>query len=416
MIDVDITKAFECIRAYTTPVGSESAFIHHGTPLPIQMYAYYDLWNNSQSREVLKFLYPRLKQYFDFMLGNNPNSTTRMKGSGLLRTWDYFYNSGGWDDYPPQQALRSDKSQYPFVTPVVTSAYYLRTAKILRLAAKEMGLKEDIKSYDRIIKNLSKALQTYAWDEESGYFGYVTHDASGDAKAIFRYKDQSNFNKGLDGVTPLAAGICTPEQVDRLVGHLFSPKELWTSSGLSTVDQSAPYYQADGYWNGAVWFPHQWVIWKALLDIGKGEQAYQIAQTALDKWEQECQESYYTFEHFIISSGRGAGWHQFSGLSSPILNWFAAYYKPGKVSTGFEIWIAENHFNTDYSQYRAKISFDDSTLPHERCMIVCMNPDHTYEVQFNGRPVKSKSYHTGMVEITLPNSNKTGVLTISALK
>ena len=60
MIDVDITKAFECIRAYTTPVGSESAFIHHGTPLPIQMYAYYDLWNNSQSREVLKFLYPRL--------------------------------------------------------------------------------------------------------------------------------------------------------------------------------------------------------------------------------------------------------------------------------------------------------------------------------------------------------------------
>lgn len=144
-----------------------------------------------------------------------------------------------------------------------------------------MGLKEDIKSYDRIIKNLSKVLQTYAWDEESGYFGYVTHDASGDAKAIFRYKDQSNFNKGLDGVTPLAAGICTPEQVDRLVGHLFSPKELWTSSGLSTVDQSAPYYQADGYWNGAVWFPHQWVIWKALLDIGKGEQAYQIAQTCL---------------------------------------------------------------------------------------------------------------------------------------
>ena len=86
------------------------------------------------------------------------------------------------------------------------------------------------------------------------------------------------------------------------------------------------------------------------------------------------------------------------------------------ISTGFEIWIAENHFNTDYSQYRAKISFDDSTLPHERCMIVCMNPDHTYEVQFNGRPVKSKSYHTGVVEITLPNSNKTGVLTISALK
>ena len=29
LIDIDIAKAFECIRAYTTPVGSESAFIHH---------------------------------------------------------------------------------------------------------------------------------------------------------------------------------------------------------------------------------------------------------------------------------------------------------------------------------------------------------------------------------------------------
>mgnify|MGYP001452931855 CR=1 FL=1 len=60
-----------------------------------------------------------------------------MKGSGLLRTWDYFYNSGGWDDYPPQHARGGNK----LVTPVVTSAYYLRAAKILRLAAKELGLK-----------------------------------------------------------------------------------------------------------------------------------------------------------------------------------------------------------------------------------------------------------------------------------
>lgn len=138
---MDPVKAFECIKAYTTPVGSESAFIHHGTPLPIQMYAYADLWNNSLSQEALRFLYPRLKQYFDFMVGADPYSPTRMAGSGLLRTWDYFYNSGGWDDYPPQHALRGNKSQYQSVAPVVTSAYYLRAAKILRLAAKELGLK-----------------------------------------------------------------------------------------------------------------------------------------------------------------------------------------------------------------------------------------------------------------------------------
>ena len=51
------------------------------------------------------------------MVGADPYSPTRMAGSGLLRTWDYFYNSGGWDDYPPQHALRGNKS-HQSVTPV----------------------------------------------------------------------------------------------------------------------------------------------------------------------------------------------------------------------------------------------------------------------------------------------------------
>ena len=122
-----------------------------------------------------------------------------------------------------------------------------------------------MKEYEQVIGRLSNALQTYSWDEESGYFGYVLHDSLENAKEILRYKDRSNFNKGLDGVTPLTAGICSPDQVNRLVGHLFSPDELWTKVGISTVDQSAPYYKVDGYWNGAVWFPHQWVMWKTLF-------------------------------------------------------------------------------------------------------------------------------------------------------
>ena len=411
LIDVDPVKAFECIKAYTTPVGSESAFIHHGTPLPIQMYAYADLWNNSLSQEALRFLYPRLKQYFDFMVGADPYSPTRMAGSGLLRTWDYFYNSGGWDDYPPQHALRDKAS----VTPVVSSAYYIRAAKILRLAAKELGFKKDVKEYEQTIKQLSNALLTYSWDEETGYFGYVMHDNNGTPKGLYRYKDGSNFNKGLDGVSPLIANISSKEQTDRMISHVFSPNEMWTNVGISTVDQSAPYYRTAGYWNGAVWFPHQWMVWKALLDLGEGEKAYQVATTALNTCEKECKESYYTFEHFIISSQRGAGWHQFSGLSSPILNWFAAYYRIGKVSTGFEVWISNSQFNDDNTQYQAEIAFDDSTVPHQRTILVCMNPEKDYQVTFNGKVVESRVYHQGLLEITLPSTNKSGKLTVTSI-
>lgn len=64
---------------------------------------------------------------------------------------------------------------------------------------------------------------------------------------------------------------------------------------------------------------------------------------------------------------------------------------------------------------KANISFDDSTKAHERCMIVCMDAKHTYEAFFNGKPVKFRPGHAGMLEITLPATNKTGELIIQAL-
>ncbi len=33
----------------------------------------------------------------------------------------------------------------------------------------------------------------------------------------------------------------------------FLTQRLWTPIGLSTVDQSAPYYRHDGHWEGAGW-------------------------------------------------------------------------------------------------------------------------------------------------------------------
>ncbi|MCM1503177.1 MAG: glycoside hydrolase [Bacteroidales bacterium] len=412
LLDVDPKKAFECIRAYTAGPGSESAFIHHGTPLPIQHFAYSELIGSGCGTQAMAYLYPRLKQYFDFMAGDDAWPSASMSGTGLLRTWDYFYNSGGWDDYPPQKAVHSGRGLNRSVTPAVSTAYYLRAAKIMRMAALELGLKKDVKEYDRAIARLTDALQKYSWDEESGYYAYVVHDESGNAKDIFRYRDSCNFNCGLDGVSPLVSGICTTEQENRLLGHLFSPYGLWTEYGISTVDRSAPYYREDGYWNGAVWFPHQWVIWKAMLDLGRAEEAYRIAHTALETWEKECRESYFTFEHFIISSGRGAGWHEFSGLSSPLLNWFSSYYRIGRVSTGFEIMVTGQQFSEGHSHYIADLVFDGSACAHVRSMLVCMDPGYMYEAVFNGRPVPCSIPHDGLVQISLPATNKGGQLIV----
>lgn len=405
--------AVDCINAYVTPPGSQSAFIHHGTPLPVQIYAFLEVWNKTQSRELLHYFYPRLKQYYEFLAGRYGSSSTNVLSSHLLKTWDYFYNSGGWDDYPPQAGVHRQRLEKQ-VTPVVTTAHVIRVAKILRMAAKALGHRSDIKIYDKDINLFSAALQQHAWDAASGYYSYVMHDSAGHATGF--YKDPAsgvNFNMGLDGAYPLISGMCTAGQQEILIEKIFSSKHMWSPSGITVVDQSAPYYRHDGYWNGAVWMPHQWFVWKTMLDMNKSDLAGKVALKGLDVYKRETDASYYTFEHFLASSGRGAGWHQFSGLSTPVLSWFAAYYKTGTITPGFEIWINAQSFNDDHTAYKADLSFDEATLPHQRAMLAGMNPAFDYEARFSGKPVAIERLPQGVFRVSLPATNKSGELIIS---
>ena len=416
MNEVNTRLAAECINAYTTPAGSQSAFIHHGSPLPVQVYAFFDLWNKTQSKELLTYFYPRLRQLYLFTAGKFGSSTIGSLKSGLLKTWDYFYNSAGWDDYPPQVGVHAQKLE-DTVSPVSNTAHAIRVAKILRMMALKLGLSSDVKEYDQDIARFTTALQDYSWDKKSGYFSYVKHDSQGNASSFFNYEPGGiNFNMGLDGVSPLMSGICTPDQQSILIEKLFSEKHLWTPTGISAVDQSAPYYKTDGYWNGSVWMPHQWFIWKSLLDIAKPELAYKLAKKALDVWKTETDASYYTFEHFLAKSGRGAGWHQFSGLSAPVLAWFSSYYKVGTVTAGFETLIEEKSFNKDYSEFKASLSFDSSTKAHVRTLLVCMNPAKSYQVVFGSRNLKYSVLNKGLLQIELPATNEPDRLEVKSLK
>lgn len=413
--EINPDLALQCLNAYTTPPGSQSAFIHHGSPVPTQIFAFLELWQKTQSPKMLAYFYPRLAQYYQFLSGASGSSTTRNLNSHLIRTWDYFYNSGGWDDYPPQVAVHKQKLEQS-ATPVISTAQCIRVAKILRMAAKQLHLSSDVANYDRDIALFSGALQKDSWDENAGYFSYVLHDKDKNPSGHLKHSSGQNYNKGIDGVYPLVSGICTPQQEKVLLEKIFSPKHLWTPSGIGAVDQSAPYYQEDGYWNGAVWMPHQWFLWKTMLDLGRSDLAFQIAQKGLDIYSREANATYQTYEHFLAKTGRGAGWHQFSSLSTPVLSWFSAYYKPGTVTTGFEVWLEKQSFNSDHSRFQATLAFDDATTPHSRDLVVCMNPAHQYEVMFNGRKIPAKSFYSGLVNVHLPFTNQSANLVIQSAK
>ena len=175
LADLDTRRALECLNAYLTEPGAQSAFIHHGSMVPVQFYLFLDLWNRTQSCELLEYAYPRLKQYYEFYVGRLGSSTTAKFKSGVLSTFDYFYNSGGWDDYPPQKYTHQQKLG-DRMSPVANTAHAIRIAKIMTLAADALGRSEDVRIYQQDIASFSDALEKNSWDEASGYFGYLQHD------------------------------------------------------------------------------------------------------------------------------------------------------------------------------------------------------------------------------------------------
>lgn len=400
LLELDINAAIESLNAYLTPPGSQSAFIHHGTPLPTQIYLFAEIWNRTQSAAFLRSFYPRLRQYYLFLAGRLGSSTTRKHRNGLITTWDYFYNSGGWDDYPPQVYMHKHKLE-PRTAPTVSTSHLIRCARLLRMCAQELKARNDVAVYDADIQQLSSALQRDAWDAESGYFGYVTYDDAGDAKGILRTDAGVNFNMGLDGISPLIAGACSPAQQQIIVDRLFSEDHLWTEVGITTVDKQAPYYNPNGYWNGSVWFAHQWFLFKTMLDLGRGELAAKIAQTGVETWQRSTEQSYDCMEHFSARPPYGAGWCQFSSLSSPALSWFAALYRPGRVTPGFDTWLRETSYHSQHNAVRFRLA-PQREASHPLDVLVCLHPSSEYEARADGRPVSWVTVLPGLLRVTLP--------------
>jgi hypothetical protein len=401
-------RAVESLDTYLGDETDEDhAFLHHGTPLPVQAYLAKELTDLDPERPGLRHDVRRLLRYYEFLAGRLGSSTTNPFRSELRTTFSYFYNSGGWDDYPAQVETHK-RGIASRTAPIVTNAHLLRFGSILRgLAdiADCTALVDHVRSdQERILS----ALRKHAWDGHEGVFGYVEHDTEGNPKGILRSATGENMNKGLDGVSPIVTGLLTEEERRYLISRIVDPNRMWTPWGISTVDMSAGYYRQDGYWNGAVWMPHQWFVWKSFLDLGYGQYAWDIARTALEMWNREVTASGRCYEHFLVANGRGAGWHQFGGLSSPIINWYVAYYVPGTLTVGFDTFVLHRDFDPNERFLSAQLSYTGHAAKH--VVLICLK-GRGYTVLWNGTPVTSFRSRGEACEIELPGEN--GLLEVS---
>ena len=383
------------------------AFLLHGSLVPTQFAQYLEMLKRAEDKKPLFALYDKMMRYYRFLAGEDGSTTAKFK-NGLLTTYDYWYSCSGMDDYPAQVYM-IDRQMMDKICPCISTSHIIRAAKIMKMVAEAIGREEDVQRLQQDIDHSTAALNALAWDEKCGYYSYTVYDENHQLCGYLRNEQGENMNKGMDGVYPLVAGAATPQRAARLLAHIKNPKEMWSKSGISAVDMSASYYFDDGYWNGNVWMSHQCFLWKTMFDMGEADFAYEIAKRALDMWKAETDFSYNTYECFGIKTQRGGWFHNFGGLSAPICVWANAYYKPGTVTTGFDVWTDHQYADENH----AEISFKYCGSAAAYTILVCLSDRNSYKVSLNGKELDFVQREPGIIEITLSGSVKEGEISIS---
>jgi len=74
------------------------------------------------------------------------------------------------------------------------------------------------------------------------------------------------------------AEVASPEQADRVAGHMANPEEFWRAHPFPTLSARDPLYDGSGhYWRGGVWAPTNYAAIRGLAQAGHHELAHDAA-------------------------------------------------------------------------------------------------------------------------------------------
>ncbi|MCW3052125.1 MAG: alpha-glucosidase, partial [Chthonomonadales bacterium] len=284
------------------------------------------------------------------------------------------------------------------------SAFVIRSARILqRMATVLEHPANELLAYSQDAEAAAQALNTTLWD--SMHETYVSRSvATADAAPI--------ASDELTSLLPLATGSDTLNLTQRaaLLHRLTDPALFWSSAGLRSVAKTSANYLPHNPGNGAVAFGTNWLLWKALLDLGETETARKLADNLLRSYHAAQISTDACPEALDGDTGLACGATDVSGDASTLLDLYSAYHQIGNVSSGWNVLLLDRHYD------RASDSLSIVFRPVEKngnAMVLCVmgKPNGKYSVQ--GATVSDVTADAnGVVTLALPSKGNTQELTV----
>lgn len=242
----DVNIAQELMK-YIFRFQKKSGKIHHAVlelvvkPLPykdsqppVLAWATWQIYQKSHDRAFLTKSYDHLVRFHNWWKRN------RRHPDGLYY-WIHPYESG--IDNSPRFSNRDESVFYNtrVLASVDIASYQAMSLEALANMARELGKPEQADEFLAERAELVEKTNELLWDEVDGNY----YDWSYRNKAFVR-------ENTISSLLPLAAGIATPEQAERLLARVRDPKEYNTLIPFPSVARNDKKFVKD-MWRGPVW-------------------------------------------------------------------------------------------------------------------------------------------------------------------
>ncbi|RLE81781.1 MAG: hypothetical protein DRJ52_03440 [Thermoprotei archaeon] len=259
------------------------------TQPPVLAVAIKRILDEKYDRDFAKLAFEKLLKYDEwFSTKRDADQDNLVSYIDYLESgWD---NSVRWDD--PVTRLQEKPDYYHSFYPRARMApveaidlnclIYIQRKTISELA-KRLGDHRTSEKYSTLAEETRRKILQYMWDEETGFF----YDVYEDTHEKILVKTPAAF-------LTMFAKIATQKQAEKLVKHLFDPREFWTTFPLPSVSADNPKYDPKGYWRGRTWINMIWFTYWGLVNYGYLNEAKKLALRTLELMSRgpTCYENY----------------------------------------------------------------------------------------------------------------------------
>lgn len=284
---------------------------------PLTAWAVWSIYKETQDKEFLKEIYPKLMDYHNWWYTNRDHDKNGVAEYGAMISdahWktdddgniikdengepevndEAVIEAAAWESgmdnatrFDQEGVGKDDVGVQVFENEadgevvgysinqesVDLNAYLYAEKGFLKLMATELGKSEDEKALTKEASDLKDYIHDNMYDEETGFFYDLQINDDGSKKMLLVSR-----GKGTEGWLPLWANLATKEQAEQVKNNMIDEEKFNTYVPFPTASKDNGKFSPSKYWRGPVWLDQALFGVEALQNYGFDTEATEMTK------------------------------------------------------------------------------------------------------------------------------------------